>query len=129
MTNPPRPAPPVQVLGGAVLFRGPAVVDLARLLPAAVNAVTRRDGIPVPNRWRLILAAVAEAMSACPASDVRSEPDSSSWCGTWEVSELLGCSRRQAQRVAQQLGGHRGRHGWLVRRADLEAERQERTNK
>lgn len=121
MTGPVVPA--VQLLGDAVLFRGPAIRDLAYLLPRAVADVTRRDSIPVSPRWRLILEAVNTAMSACPVTDVRVESKRSEWVTTAEAATALGITERHARRIARQLGGHLGRGGWLIPSSSIEQRR------
>jgi hypothetical protein len=120
--------PPVQVLGDAILFRGQALRDLAYLLPRAVTAASRADGISPPRRWLVTLEAVktATAMSACPVTDVGSEADSREWLTSRETAELLQLSERQVTRLGTRIGGHRARGGWLFSRTNIEEHAQTR---
>ena len=123
------PVHPVERLGDAILFRGPAVRDLAYLLPRAVVDAARRDGITPPRRWRQILETVQEtarAMSACPATDVRSDADPPLSMTTREVAELLGIDERSVRRLGSKVGGRKVRNEWIFDRSDVEAEARRR---
>ena len=121
MTGPVVPA--VQLLGDAVLFRGPAVRDLALLLPIAVAQVERRDGIRRPQRWIQILDTVATARAAVPATALRVEAESEQWLTTARAAEELGVGERYIRKIAPLLGGYRGRGGWLIPRTSIEQRR------
>lgn len=112
-------APPVQLLGDAAVTRGEAAVEAYRLMVRGVAAVERQDGIAPNPRVRQMLAVFAEAarMSACPVTDVRTEPASATCAtgtrvGTREAADLMGISERQVRRRAEELGGLNIRGRW-----------------
>lgn len=109
-----------QVRSG-VLLEGLAIVDCwraARLLIAA----TRRDGLPVPNRLRVLEAVLgAEAgrvMADLGCSDVPTSPAAPSLpLTTWttkEAATVLGVSERRARALAPRLGGQRVGWSWQL---------------
>lgn len=107
--------PEVELLGSAVLLRGPIVAEVRRLLALGIRDAVRRDGLRPPAR-ALRLLAVLDAAAGVRA-DVRPLPDppgprTVDSMSTREVAETLGLSDRQARRLADRLGGIRTTAGW-----------------
>jgi len=117
------PVPAVQQLGSAVLLRGPAVVDVWRLVALGIRAANR-DGIGlarVTHLQAVLAAAAAEvrAASDCGHADVAQLPgravsDPSEPLTTREVAAMLGLSTRQTQRMANTLDARKLRCGRLL---------------
>lgn len=118
------PVPAVQQLGSAVLLRGPAVVDVWRLVALGIRAANR-DGIGlarVDHLQAVLAAAAAEVRSAaseCGHADVTQPPtravsDPSEPLTTREVATMLGLSTRQTQRMASTLDARKLRCGRLL---------------
>jgi hypothetical protein len=104
-----------------VLLQGLAVVDCwraARLLMAS----TRRDGLPVPDRLRvletILCAEARRVMADLGCSDVPSSPAPPSLpLTTWttkEAATVLGVSERRARALAPRLGGQRVGWSWQL---------------
>jgi hypothetical protein len=135
--------PAVQVLGGAVLLRGPAVLDALNLVALGVRETRRRDGIePSPGLQTLIagLAAAADQVRAQAMSDAghrdvaeqanRAQSAALQRVGTREAAQMLGLTTRQTQRLAAELGGSRGPgHAWTFDLGVVEAAAVRRASK
>ncbi|MCU1613518.1 MAG: hypothetical protein JWO98_1058 [Frankiales bacterium] len=126
------PIPAVQLLGSAVLLRGPAVLHVQRLVEVGIRETHRRDGIRpslglVDVLQALTTAADALRMSGSGHDDVARGDDSAQSemtapIGTREAAVLLGITPRQTQRIARSLGGHRAPGGaWTFARDEVEA--------
>lgn len=131
-------APPVQLLGDAVVLRGPAAIDAYRLMARGVDAARREDGIQPSERLEQLLAALRAsadaAMSAAGHADVREVPTSAvstpgSRIGTREVADLLGLSERHVRRLAPEFNGRRHGNTWTYETTAVEAHLIARTTK
>lgn len=120
MSGPARPAPAVQLLGDAVLLRGPAVIDAWYLLRLGIRETQRRDGITPGPRLRELLDALEHAaaqvrgVSARPDEDVpdqREHRSSREPIGSKEAAVLLDRSPRQVRRLARTLDARRAPGG------------------
>lgn len=59
------------------------------------------------------LAALDHLTCALAANGQAPQPDTGNWLTTAEVAERMGCSQRQARRIAADLGTRIGRQ-WLI---------------
>jgi hypothetical protein len=112
-------APPVLLLGDAVVLRGAAAVEAYRLMTKGAAAVQRQDGIsPNPRvRQMLLVLEAAARMSAGPVTDVRKESTPATCAtgtriGTREAADLMGITERHVRRRADELGGIQSRGRW-----------------
>ncbi len=106
--------PPVQRLApGVVLLTGDAVDALAYAV-AVTQRARQRNGLP-PSR-----ALTALAMAATGHADNNIQPqehdEPHDLMTTEEAAHMLGCSNRQARRLAPQLGGRLTGGRWLLDR-------------
>ncbi|MGW4581945.1 hypothetical protein ACWELP_24950 [Rhodococcus aetherivorans] len=108
--------PPVQRLAADVLLlTGPAVDALHYTVRVAV-AARRRNGLPVPRAVAELAAALA-APGRTDTEPVAASHDSPDMIDTMEAATMLGCSNRQARRLAPLLGGRLTGGRWLLDRA------------
>lgn len=110
---------------GVVLLTGDAITALRYAIRVAI-ASRRRNGLPVPAS----LAELAAATSEPGQSDSEPAPtqhDSSDLIDIMEAATMLGCSNRQARRLAPQLGGRIVAGRWLLDRAAVTEHIQGRT--
>jgi len=128
------PIPTTQVLGGAVLDQGPAVLLVLTALGVYERSLKLNGVQPSPlllntQRDYAVAASVirgqSEAVSAGPSADVRTSPTpseltSQEWIGTTEVAGVLGVTERHARRLAATLDARRTRGSWLFRREAVE---------
>jgi len=124
----PAPAPPLQLLGGAVLIQGaPALLEVQHLLALGARERQRRDALPPSPRVRLLLALLAEAAAADEAASPARHRDVAGSAvstdsvaekvegiSTGEAAELLSLGRRQVQRLAPSIGARKVPGGALV---------------
>jgi hypothetical protein len=118
----------VQVLGAAVLFQGPAVLDQLAASGAMIREL-KASGMQVPPRVleeqrALAVAAAAIRGQQQPVSHPRqhdttfdaAQQDSTSTVqiGTREAAQILGVTSRQVQRLAATLDGRRLANGHLI---------------
>ncbi|REE74380.1 hypothetical protein C8E05_3815 [Rhodococcus wratislaviensis] len=108
--------PTVQRLApDVVLLTGPAV-GAVRFALAIALAARRRNGLPVP----VPLAELAAELSVGGHTDAKAKGGSNTeprHITTEEAAQMLGCSNRQARRLAPQLGGKLAGGRWLLDRA------------
>lgn len=109
--------PPVQRLApGVLLLTGDAVDALAYAVQVAQRA-RRRNGLPASRALTaLALAATGHADNETHPPE-HSEPHTTTeWITTEEAARMLGCSNRQARRLAPTLGGQLTGGRWLLDR-------------
>ena len=118
--------PEVQVLGDALLLRGPAVLETLTAYGVLVRQVKANGAQPSSRllgmqRGAAVAASVyrrdTSPASAGPLADVRpgtSRPES--WLRTTDVALALQVSERHARRLARTLDARRTRGGWLYPR-------------
>ena len=109
--------PPIQLLGNAVLLQGPAV-DVVKYAIEVARRSRHRNGLPESGTL-LTLSQAFESLSAAGQSDnsdtaVRDTEDVTEWITTDTAAPLLGCSSRQARRLAPSLGGRLIGGRWLL---------------
>ena len=109
--------PPIQLLGHAILLQGPAVDAVAYAIKVAQRS-RRRNGLPDSGALAALSRAF-ESPSAAGQSDSTacSNVDTGSvdeWITTDAAAPLLGCSSRQARRLAPSLGGRLVGGRWLL---------------
>lgn len=94
----------VRALGPALLVDGPDLATLRWALAIAVRAKQRNGTTPGPILATLDQTA-AQALAAArqPDTPPPTIPASSEWIGTREIAKRVGCSTRQAQRIARDL--------------------------
>jgi len=128
------PIPTTQVLGGAVLDQGPAVLLVLTALGVYERSLKLNGVQPSPlllstQRNYAVAASViygqSEPVSAGPSSDVRTSPTPSvlaspEWIGTSEVASVLEVTERHARRLAATLDARRIRGSWLFHRQAVE---------
>lgn len=110
-------------VGPAVLVSGHA----ARILRDAVLIAARArtiNGLPLSRDYRTLADELNAAMSASGQSDVRSTliVDADCMSPTVPIEQAaaeLGCSKRQARRLAPALGGRIISGRWLIDRTAL----------
>ncbi|WP_277371063.1 helix-turn-helix domain-containing protein [Rhodococcus rhodochrous] len=108
--------PPVQHLApGVVLLTGEALTAMRYAVRVAI-AARHRNGYTVPRELAELAAAVSET-GTTDTEPTRAQHTSEELIDVQEVARMLGCSERQARRLAPQLDGrlHAGR--WLIPRA------------
>lgn len=97
---------------GAVLLTGTAL-DAARYAVDVTQRARARNGLPPSSA----LARLAAALAAPGQTDTAEEaPGQGDYMTTDEAAHLLGCSTRQARRLAPALGGQLVGGRWLVDR-------------
>jgi hypothetical protein len=131
---------PVQQCGSAVLIQGDGLEDIAKCILARIRE-SQRNGYSIEPYARLLTSVHAARMSAARhefATYVLSEQESEGqdvvdWFSVEEAAAVLALSRRQTQRVAQQLfrAGLAKRIGttWALKRAPVLALKLERDRK
>ncbi|WMM73012.1 helix-turn-helix domain-containing protein [Rhodococcus pyridinivorans] len=104
-----------QHLDGAILLTGDSITALRYALRVAI-AARHRNGYPVPAELAGLAAAVAEP-GRTDTEPKRAQHTSEELIDIQEAANMLGCSHRQARRLAPHLDGrlHAGR--WLIPRA------------
>lgn len=109
--------PPIQRLGPAILLQGPAVDAVAYAIKVAQRS-RRRNGLPDSGALAALgrafenLSAAGQSDSATDAED--DTEDVNEWITAAEAAPLLGCSPRQARRLAPSLGGRLAGGRWLL---------------
>lgn len=110
-------------VGPAVLISGQSARILrdALLIAARARAI---NGLPVSRDYQTLAAELHAAMSAAGQSDVRTPAvaDAGSMSPTVPIEQAaaeLGCSKRQARRLAPSLGGRIVGGRWLIDRQAL----------
>ena len=109
------------VTGPAVILTGDTL-GVARQALLVAQIVRRRNGSPESPAYTALLSAIATALSAAgrtdtpqqpvlPCSATELDPDTIS---TEEAARMLGCSPRQARRLAPKLGGRRIGGHWRI---------------
>ena len=129
-SNPPTTVPPVQRLGGAVLLQGAALLDARNLVVQGLRAA-QRNGIAPNDRVPRLAQALTDAahMSETRHDDTLSavpvaESFTTTQIGTREAAQMLGCTQRQAQRLATDLDGRQlASRAWLFDRDTVHAYR------
>ena len=122
-SNPPTTVPPVQRLGGSVLLQGAALLDARNLVVQGLRAA-QRNGIAPNDRVLSLAQALTDAahMSETRHDDTLSavpvaESFTTTQIGTKEAAQMLGCTQRQAQRLATDLDGRQlASRAWLFDR-------------
>ncbi|USI88763.1 helix-turn-helix domain-containing protein [Rhodococcus pyridinivorans] len=106
----------VQRLDGVVLLTGQSI-EAARFAVRVTIAARQRNGQRVPPE----ITELARELSVFGHRDTHDAIGNNTgtqadWISTQEVARMLGCSHRQARRLAPELGGtlHAGR--WLIDR-------------
>ncbi|ETT28028.1 hypothetical protein RAJCM14343_2739 [Rhodococcus aetherivorans] len=127
--NPPRP--PVDVLApGLVLVSGPALAAVEYAIRVAQDA-RRRNGLR-PSRDLELLAASVSAAGQTDIGAAQSDetenvaevcPEDGDWITSDQAAGLLGCTPRQARRLAPLLGGRLTGGRWLIDRLAVEEHR------
>ena len=107
--------PPVQRLApDVVLLTGPAVAAVRYAIRVTV-AARLRNGYPPHRGLTDVAAALAEPGTADP-EPVAPQHDSHELIDVQEAARMLGCSHRQARRLAPSLGGRLQAGRWLLER-------------
>ena len=109
--------PPIQLLGNAILLQGPALEALDYAVKVAQRS-RRRNGLPDSGAL-LRLSRAFENLSVAGQSDTAPESvaeteEVEEWITTDTAAHLLGCSSRQARRLAPALGGRLAGGRWLL---------------
>ncbi|UYP19771.1 hypothetical protein OED52_04225 [Rhodococcus sp. Z13] len=99
---PAQQVPPVQHLEDALVLTGDAIGTVRWALSVAIGA-RRRRGMPIPREVGL-LAGLLSAPGQHPTTTPGFGEPRGDVIGTGELARLLGCSRRNAQRIATELG-------------------------
>lgn len=114
--------------GGQLLVRGPAVLDLLRLVDLGVRVTRQRDQIEPPPRVRRLLQVLGEEaaeLAAVGHEDVRDDDDlpasALELVTVTEVAHMLGRSTRQARRLMPDFGARKVGGVWSVDRAAVAA--------
>ena len=105
-------------VGGVVVISGNAARTLCEAVLIAERS-RRSSGLPLSRDYATIAAELHAAMSAAGQSDVRSDPDPKTdvvhpTVTIEQAAEVLGVSKRQARRLAPDLGGRIVNGGWLL---------------
>jgi hypothetical protein len=92
-------------------------------LRAVLLAERRRslDGLPPRADYGQLIEALSSALAATGHQPVTDRPEREQWVSTKQAARQLGCSERQARRVAARLGERVGGR-WLIPAAALENE-------
>lgn len=109
--------PPIQRLGPAILLQGAAIDAVAYAIKVAQRS-RRRNGLPDSGALAA-LGRAFENLSAAGQSDSTTDAegdteDVNEWITATEAAPLLGCSPRQARRLAPSLGGRLAGGRWLL---------------
>ncbi len=97
---------------GAVLLDG-ADLAVVRYAVEVAQRARRRNGLPRSTA----LAQLADALAVPGQTDAPDEaPGEAEYMSTHEAATLLGCSERQARRLAPALGGRLVGGRWLLDR-------------
>jgi hypothetical protein len=111
--NPARVAlPPMTGAGPVVVLTG----DWLRVALQAVLVAARQrrlNGVPPSSDYGQLAEALKSALAANGRESVAAQPAQAEWISTRQAAKALGCSQRQAQRIAAQVG-HRVGGRWLV---------------
>lgn len=112
-------APDVQRLApGVLLIQGRALLALDSMARSAVRDTLHRDGIRPGAALGVLLEMLSTAANDVRAdiADVREEADvtrsNQERLTSREAADMLGITERQTRRLATELQGHRGPHGW-----------------
>ena len=97
---------------GALLLDGSAL-EVARYAVEVAQRARARNGLPPSAQLAQLGAALAAAGPADAVDDDPVQPDAMT---TTEAAAQLGCSARQARRLAPRLGGQLVGGRWLVDR-------------
>jgi hypothetical protein len=105
-------------VGGVVIVHGTAARTLCEAVLIAERA-RRANGYPISTDYATLAAELHAAASAAGHSDVRAEPDGDSVVVSPTVpieqaAAELGVSKRQARRLAPDLGGKLVGGRWLL---------------
>lgn len=105
-----------QRLDDVLLLTGESIA-LVRYAVRVAVAARHRNGYPIDPRLAELAAAVAEPGTSDIPEPEPAQHDPQQWIDIQETAQMLGCSHRQARRLAPQLDGriHAGR--WLIPRA------------
>jgi hypothetical protein len=97
------------VAGPVVVLSGPS---LAAALQAVRIAARQRglNGVRPSADWGQLVEAFTTALSADGREPVAAQQE---WVSTRQAATILGCSERQARRIAAQVGHRVGRQ-WLI---------------
>jgi hypothetical protein len=98
------------VAGAAVVLTGDW---LQTALTAVLVAARQRglNGVPASADYGQLAQALSSALSVDGREPVAAQPES--WVSTREASRLLGCSERNARRIASRVG-HRVGGRWVI---------------
>jgi hypothetical protein len=103
------PKPGLVVAGPVVVITG----DWLRAALQAVQLAARRrglDGLPPSADYGQLAEALRSALAADGREPVAEQPD---WVSTRQAARKLGCSERNARRIAARVGHRVGRQ-WLI---------------
>ena len=109
--NTPSALPPITG-AGLVVLTGPWL----RAALTAVQLAERRrglDGLPPMADYGRLRSALSSALAATGHENAAAEPESVEWVSTREAARTLGCSERQARRIAARVGRRVGGR-WLI---------------
>jgi hypothetical protein len=102
-----------------LVVAGPVVVltgDWVRAVLQAVQLAARRrglDGLPPSADYGQLAEALNCALAADGREPVADQPEPAQWVSTRQAAHKLGCSERQARRVAARVG-HRVGGRWVI---------------
>ncbi|AYA23967.1 MULTISPECIES: helix-turn-helix domain-containing protein [Rhodococcus] len=103
---------------GVVLLTGDALTTVRYAVRVAI-AARHRNGYPVPRELTELAAAVTEP-GTTDTEPTRAQHTSTELLDIQETARMLGCSQRQARRLAPQLDGHLHAGRWLIPRAAVD---------
>ncbi|OBA32784.1 hypothetical protein A5767_16305 [Rhodococcus sp. 852002-51564_SCH6189132-a] len=112
---------------GVVLLTGRSI-DAVRFTVRVTIAARQRNGQRIPPEITELARELAVFGQQDTAGEITNNSEmQADWISTQEMARMLGCSHRQARRLAPELGGtlHAGR--WLIDRAAVTNYLQNRT--
>lgn len=112
---------------GVVLLTGRSI-DAVRFTVRVTIAARQRNGQRIPPEITELARELAVFGQQDTAGEITNNSEmQADWISTQEAARMLGCSHRQARRLAPELDGtlHAGR--WLIDRAAVTAYLQNRT--
>lgn len=105
-----------QRIDGALLLTGEHI-DIVRYAVRVAVAARHRNGLPVPNALTELAGAVADpGQTDTPVERTQHPETQPDWVDTREAAQMLGCSYRQARRLAPRLDGQLTAGRWLIPR-------------
>lgn len=110
--------PPVQRLAPDVLLLTGTAVEALRFAVVVAITARHRNGLRVPPHLAELAAELADSgqSDGKALGDSNTETRHTRWITTEEAAQMIGCSNRQARRLAPQLDGKLAGGRWLLDR-------------